>query len=542
MHIVIRDDFKNVRSTDIDDSVDRVTIGSSPNCHVYLPDIRIAEEHLRLCRNPDKTWRLERSPLPDDSSANYTRVYINAMEAENGAQLQHNDEVLIARYTLNVFTDDSDAHAPRAAVLEEAAKLRAHPLPPASVIRPHPDFDLTMPAGVIRDLTTFAFETHDCPDMSALLVGTVTAMFKHFKARQVWMGARRHGYGRMEFVESRLANGRAGGDPPRFEAFTFRCAERGQFICCPEYDRPGIGSAMAIPLRGSRAILGMIYMDKPADEMAFSEEHLDLLTVMGMAIGRQLELIVRDQVKLQEAIQAGERSFMRVLQSVMDPTNVPQWEGLQLAVYCRPGLDTAGDIYDVMRLPNGLASFFCGHVTGTPTTAALAMAEVRSAFRFAGLHADAPHVLHRALNWLLFDPNHPASLASVGVVMNPKTGAMQYATAGRIGAAVVSHRGEVRSLLMPDVPEVGATRDFAYESAGGRLHEGESIVLFTPGCLTIADSAREPLGEERFMDGLADGFGQSASVALSDLLSDLKAFFQEGRQPDDITIMVLHRE
>lgn len=542
MHIVIRDDFKNIRSAQVDDDVECVTLGSSPDCHVYLPDIRIAHEHLHLRRDADRSWSLAFCALPDDSPAHFTRIYINALQAESGAAVRHNDEILIARYTLRVFTEESDANAPRSAVLEDAAKIRAHPLPPASVIRPHGDVDLTLPAGVFADVTAFNFEMHDCPDLPALLVGTVTALFKRFKPHQVWLGARRHGYGRMEFVESRLADGRAGGDPPRIESFIFRCAERGQYLCCPEYDMPGIGSAIAVPLRAGRVILGLIYMDKSADDAPFGEAHLDLLAALSHAVSRQLDLIVREQLKLQEAIAAGELSFMRVLQSVMDPTNVPQWDGLQLAVYCRPGLDSAGDLYDVMRLPNGLASFFCGHVTGSPTTAALAMAEVRSAFRYAGLHADPPHVLHRALNWLLYDPKHPAALISAGLVMNPNTGAMQFATAGPAGIVVLGGRGEVRSLVMPNVPAVGSTREFAYESAGGRLHEGETLVLFTPGCLTVTDAGGAALGQERFLEGVADSFGQAASVALGDLLSDLKGFFQEGRQPDDITIMVLHRE
>jgi serine phosphatase RsbU (regulator of sigma subunit) len=96
--------------------------------------------------------------------------------------------------------------------------------------------------------------------------------------------------------------------------------------------------------------------------------------------------------------------------------------------------------------------------------------------------------------------------------------------------------------VLPNVPQVGATKEHVYESAAGRLQEGETMVIFTPGCLTVTDRAGSPLGAERFLDSVADSFGQAASVALSDLLSDLKAFFQEGRQPDDITIMVMHRE
>ena len=150
------------------------------------------------------------------------------------------------------------------------------------------------------------------------------------------------------------------------------------------------------------------------DAPSYEEPDLEILTLLGAAIAKQLELAVRDLVRKQQAIEAGEWSFMRELQSKMDPTNVPQWDGLQLTVYCKPGLECAGDIYDVMRLPNGLAAFMCGHVVGTPTIAALAMAEVRASFRFAGLHSDPPHVIFRALNWLLHDPQCPASLCAVG--------------------------------------------------------------------------------------------------------------------------------
>ncbi|MCB9849279.1 MAG: SpoIIE family protein phosphatase [Phycisphaerales bacterium] len=542
MHIVIHDDTRNVRTADIDDAVEVVSIGSDPDCHVYLPDIRVAEEHFRLCRREDHSWCVAFCPVPEGSSASFTRIYLNALEAAEGAAIAHNDEIQLARFRLRVFTDDADANAPRSAILEDAARIRAHPLPPGSVIRPHADNDVTLPAGFPQTATAFAFSMHECIDLAGLMAATITALFKHFKPHQVWMGARRHGYGRMEFAESRLADGRAGGDPPRLNTYLFRCCERGQFVCCPDDDQPGIGSVMAIPLRGGKAILGMLYMDRSANDAPFGEEHLDLFTVLGFAVARQLELVVREQLKLQEAIVAGELSFMRELQSVMDPTDVPQWDALQLAIYCKPGLDSAGDIYDVMRMPNGLAAFLCGHVSGSPTTAALAMAEVRSAFRFAGLHADPPHVLHRALNWLLFDPKHPATLRGIGLVMNPNTGAMQFASAGKFGALAVGQRGQLRSLVTAGTPEVGAVKDHVYESAAGRLNEGDSLVLYSPGCLTVSDASGKTLDEEQFTEALADGYGQSASTALADLLSDLRGFFKDGRQPDDITIMVLRRE
>jgi serine phosphatase RsbU (regulator of sigma subunit) len=542
MHIMIRDENRNVRTADIADDVDCVTCGSSPECDIYLPDVRIHDTHFVLRRREDRKWWLEHCPIPPKSPAEYTRLYINALQADEAHPVRHNDEILVARFTLNVFTDDANASAPRSALLEEAVRIREHPLPSGSIVRSENDETLQISADVVGQLATFAFDVHACQDLNALMALTVSSMTRLFKAHQVWMGARRHGYGRIEFVESRLASGKPGGDPPRLSSFQYRCGDRGQYICCPNAEAAQIESAMCVPLMGGRAVLGMLYVANRKDAPPYGEQDLDLFSAYATVIARQLERILREQVHLQEAIRAGEWSFMRELQASMDPTNAPQWESLQLAVYCRPGSDSAGDIYDVMRLPNGLASFMCATVRGSPTMAALGMAEVRAAFRYGCLHADPPHVVMRASNWLLHDPQRPASMSFIGLVMNPRTGAMQYASAGSVGAVLVDQRGEARSLIRADVPEVGLNKECSYTADAGRLQVGESLVLYTPGCLTLTNAGGERLDRQRLEDAIADGFGQPACTALDELLSDLKAFFREGRQPDDITVMVLHRE
>lgn len=542
MHIVIRDENRNVRSAEIDTACELVTIGSNPECKVYLPDIRVADQHFRLVRKDDRTWWLERCVIAEDSPAVYTRVYVNALEATETMQVKQSDEIIIARFTLGVFVDDSSATAPRAAILEEATRIREHPLPAGSLVRSERRVEMRLPPGEADALAAFGFRIHECGDLASMMNTAIRDVARRFNAHQVWLGTRRHGYGRLEFVETRYSDGRTSGEPPRLETFEYRCLERNQCICCLQAEAPAIESAMCIPLFGQHATLGMLYVDNEADAVPYGEQDLDVLTMMGAAVARQFELIVREQVKLQEAIAAGEWSFIRELQSCMDPTNAPQWDGLQIAVYCKPGLDSAGDLYDIMRLPNGLASFMCGHVSGSPTVAALAMAEVRASFRFAGLHADPPHVLMQAMNWLLYDPKKPASLSFFGVVMNPATGAMQFAGAGNPGAVVIDHRGAVRSLVTPSVPAVGQQRDYKYASNAGRLQAGETIVLYTPGATSVIDASGEALGEQRLLEAASDSFGQSASTALDELLSDLKAYYGAGRQPDDITFMVLHRE
>jgi serine phosphatase RsbU (regulator of sigma subunit) len=371
---------------------------------------------------------------------------------------------------------------------------------------------------------------------------SIAEMMRLFDGRRVWMGARRNGYGRLEFVETLHMDGSTSGEPPNLETFEFRCADRGQILCIVQTAETQTESAMCVPLLTKRGILGILYVDNKAGAVPYGEQDLDMLTAMASIVARQLELIVEEQIRLQHSITAGELSFMRELQAKMDPATVPVWDTVQIAVYCKPGLEHAGDIYDMMRLPNGLAAFVCGHVGGSATHAAIAMAETRASFRIAGLHADPPHVLMRAVNWLIYDEKNPCAESCVGIVMNPKTGAMQYATAGDIGAVVVGPRGDLRPLTRPDVPEIGKIKDYAYTSDAGRLQEGETIVLFTPGCRTVTNTAGQALGDERFLEAVSDCVGQTASSAMDELLSDLKAFFREGQPPDDITVVMIHRD
>ena len=542
MHVLVYDENKPPQGRDIPDRVDVVSFGSDPDCHVYLPDLRVADRHFTLHRVAAGEWVLRKMEVPGDSPARHTPIYVNARDLQDDHPIHHNDEIVIARFRLRVFLHSATANAPKAAAMEEAAKIRAHPLPGGAVVRTDPFGEAHLRAGDIKRLTAFAFAVHDCTDLASFMSTCVREIQHLFGALRVRLAARRKGYGRFEFVETVKSGAKSADEPALLESYQYRCIERGQLICAPQTDEDDTESAMCVPLQTDRAILGMLYVDNRSGSGPFGEQDLDFLTVLAALIARQFELIVMELVKLQESITAGELSFLRELQSHMDPTAVPQWEQLQLAVFCKPGLERAGDLCDVMGLPNGLAAFFCANMTGAATRAALALAESRAAFRVGGLHADAPHIVLRAINWMIHDPKAPCGLATIIVVMNPRTGAMQYASAGAIGAVVVNAAGQLRSLVQAEYPPVGQEREFAYASGAGRLEEGESMFLFTPGCVNISDRRGERLAQRELLDAVSDSFGQGASTALNDLLSDLKAYFKDGRNPDDISIMVVHRE
>jgi phosphoserine phosphatase RsbU/P len=158
------------------------------------------------------------------------------------------------------------------------------------------------------------------------------------------------------------------------------------------------------------------------------------------------------------------------------------------------------------------------------------------------MHQDSPHVFLRSLNWLLYDGQEDHPLSCFAGIINPQTGELRYAMAGKTGAYVIGQRGEERRLGTPEpTPALGASRSTVYPLLSEQIEPKETIVLFTPGVTTAKNRQEETFGEGRFVNILCDGFGQLASAMLKEMLSDLRNFTAGGSQPDDITVLLAHR-
>ena len=96
------------------------------------------------------------------------------------------------------------------------------------------------------------------------------------------------------------------------------------------------------------------------------------------------------------------------------------------------------------------------------------------------LHADPPRVLLKALNWLLSDEADPCSVDVVAAVVNPKSGAAEIATAGRIGAILVGQGGKAKKLTKLDSPAVGNGQPIEYTGLTIRVNDSETLAFYTP--------------------------------------------------------------
>ncbi|MFQ5413025.1 MAG: SpoIIE family protein phosphatase [Phycisphaerae bacterium] len=529
----LTDDTPDVRDMEFHDQP--VSVGSHSANTVQLPDIDVAPYHAMIVPVTDGQWMYQ----PTIAG---TFTLVNGERTTGQVPLDHGDVIVISHFEIK-FTLDAEVELelPEVGNLDELTKIREHPLPPRSDVTRGED-DITLTPTRQRVLAGFGAKLSTCTTFPELLECTLTMLLSELGARTVWMGVRRAPHGELEFVDGRSDKGKYAGEPAMLDTFVYRCLTRRQFIRIPRTGAKDTQSVLAVPIIGGQGAMGLVVADTRRRTRVFDESDVDFLTITSRFVASQTDAIIAGQAVQRDRLSASELALLHTVQAQLDPRNAPQWPQLQVAVFAKPGTETSGDVYDVTRLPNGLASVLIGHVHGEKIRTALGMTEVRTAFRMASMHADPPHIQLKALNWLLYDEKFPCALDAAIIVMNPATGAAEYATAGRIGAIIIDERGYARSLMVVGAPPAGAGKAAAYGPHKDRVGDRETLAFFTPGSSTVRNEAGTCLGEERLVDALCDGFGQSASAALDGVIVDLAAFLKQGTPPDDITILLIHRD
>lgn len=530
----LTDEKPDVRNLEFSNTA--VTIGGHSANTVQLPDTEVAAYHGMILPMGEDHWTYRTTDPQAQSLINGEPV------GEEQVDLQDGDVLEVGRFTLRLSLDaPPDLVLPEARNLEELARIKDFPLPPRSEIR-RQEADVSLSAARRAVLVGFDTTLRQAADLPQVMEHTLDLLLPELGARTVWVGIRHGNTGPIEHLVGRNVHGPYSGEPHLWDAFQYRCLSRYQYITIPRTGQKDTQSMLAVPLMGRRGAVGLIVADTRRHRRVFDEADLDFGTVVAEFVASQVSALLEEREVHQSQTTASQLALLREVQASFETESLPQWNQLQLAVFARPGTETGGDLHDVARLPNGLASVLVGHVEAETMRAARALVEARSAYRIACMHADPPQVQLRALNYLLFDEVSPCSLHAAVIVANPKTGATEYATAGSIGVIIIDARGNPRLLTMKETPAIGKVKSFEYVGASERLKEGETLAFFTRGCATVRNAESKKLGEERFISTLCDGFGQPASAAMADLLADLEPFLKNGTPPDDITVLLAHHK
>ena len=274
-----------------------------------------------------------------------------------------------------------------------------------------------------------------------------------------------------------------------------------------------------------------------------------LVAASGYALKKRREQRRAEQALMQEL--EDELQTAHQLQMSLMPETTPDIPGLDIAGRCLPVNHVCGDFFQYF-VRNGTLSICMADVTGHAMEAAVPVmmfsgvleTEMRLAHPLDELFGHLNQTLHHKLDrrtYICFtmgelqirDSHNGSASLDLRLANCGCPYPYHYQAAGR----------EVAELSMDAYP-LGIRPNTEYQVVETQLSPGDYLVFCSDGIIEAANSQEEIFGFEQTTETIRKSCreGQSAEGLIDHLLTQVKAFTEEGPQGDDMTVVVLKVE
>src|SRR6185369_5990163 len=205
-----------------------------------------------------------------------------------------------------------------------------------------------------------------------------------------------------------------------------------------------------------------------------------------------------------------------------------------------PAQEVGGDLYEVLRMPDGNLVAVMGDVSGKGIPAALFMAVTTTLVRAMAPDSHRPEeILRRVSDALVLHNPRNMFVTLLCAIYDVRTGRLDYASAGH-PPPVLIRKGKAEFLpLEPDIV-AGIMAGLSAPSQSVQLKPGDQVVFYTDGVTEAFNAAGELYGEARLLAELTGRSGRTAAETTDSLLQSVRAHAAEHPQSDDIALLVLN--
>jgi PAS domain S-box-containing protein len=253
--------------------------------------------------------------------------------------------------------------------------------------------------------------------------------------------------------------------------------------------------------------------------------------------------------KVRESIDAAAR-----IQRTLLPSKSPDIDGLEFSWLFEPCDELAGDALNVIPLTDRLVALYMLDVTGHGLPAAL-LSVTLSRFlsplgedsilyeatgdEEAASSAAAPsRVLERLNHRLPFDTRTSQFFTIFYGILDRKTLAMNYASAGHPPGVIVSASGAPRVLEATGFP-VGIVPEPSYMDRQVQLAPGDRLVLYTDGLTENPNDEDEEFGPKRLLRLLDETVQEDLDLSLERVVAEVRAWSGRASLPDDLSVLAM---
>ncbi|MBN1824801.1 MAG: SpoIIE family protein phosphatase [Candidatus Eisenbacteria bacterium] len=302
-----------------------------------------------------------------------------------------------------------------------------------------------------------------------------------------------------------------------------------------------IHSAMCAPLWNGSEVTGILYADDRNASTIFSDEDLQLLTLIGhLAAVKIRETLAHEELERKRLLEE-ELKVAHSIQQKLLPEGVFERGEYRVAGRNVPSLQVGGDYFDYFDDDRGRLWVCIGDVSGKGIPAALLMSSAQAGFR-AQVEAGLPleEVVPRLNRTIHRDTGGERFITLVLLSLDPETHEIRYVNAGHNPPVLLRASGE-HELLEAGGVFLGAFPDLSFETGEARLEPGDALFLYSDGVTEAWGENEEEFGEDRMMALLREGKMDDPCCFVERVIAAVRAFSSGRALSDDVTAVLLCR-
>ncbi len=302
-----------------------------------------------------------------------------------------------------------------------------------------------------------------------------------------------------------------------------------------------VRSMMAAPLQTGTRVIGLIYVDNGSVVRPFSQDDLDLLTVMANVAAIRIENARLAEVEQSEKLMEANLTEASEIQRSLLPTEPPAYDGWELAGINLPCQTVGGDYFDFIPYQDGRLAVVVGDVAGKGLPAALLMSSLQAKVQMLRESNPSPGHAVATLNRSLTERCPLGKFITFFyALLDPLSGTLEYSNAGHNYPLILRQDGSVEKLSGSGLV-MGLFSAVHYEVKKTKLAPGDLLVLYSDGVTEAADSADVEFGDT----GLAEFLAARKAIRCEDIVNQLVEHIRKWRGTkafaDDFTVVLVRR-
>jgi sigma-B regulation protein RsbU (phosphoserine phosphatase) len=303
-----------------------------------------------------------------------------------------------------------------------------------------------------------------------------------------------------------------------------------------------VRSMMAAPLQTENRVTGLIYVDMPNIVHPFTEEELNLLTVMANVAAIRIEQARLTEIEQAQRILERELAQAAEIQRSLLPAAPPQTPGFELAGRTEPCRGVGGDYFDFLRYPDGRIALLVGDVAGKGLSAALLMSSLQARVQVLAESGDAPAAVVARLNRSLAGACPSNRFVTFFYsVLDPASGELRYSNAGHNPPLLIRSDGSVERLEAGGTV-LGILPGWNYDERSVVMEPGDMLALYSDGITEACPpESDDEFGTVRLAESLAAHRAEPVAATLEGAFRAVAQWSGGAPAADDATLVVARR-